>query len=443
MPLAVVDLSAVGALALLLAVAFLHPRPSVELTAGVAAVGVLLGTGQLPWSTASTTVGQLLPVVLFLCTSLVVGDLCAAEGVFGYLGAAVRRIGREPRRMLKLTTLFAALVTALLSLDATVVMLTPVVLAAAAAQGHAQGHGWHGRPLTHACVRMANSASLLLPVANLTNLLALPVAGLGFLRWAGVMTAPWLAVVLVEYVGLRLFFRDQLDRDRPVAPPPPAAPGPAADAVEPAVPVFVLCVLVAMLGGFALASVWGVQPFWVSGATAVVLGAHALARRTVSPVRFVASSQVSFAVFVLALGVVVAAVAHSFLGDVVETVLTGVGIGSVSSGSTLGLGQLLLLVGITAVLANLVNNLPAVLLLLPVVAPWGTLATLTVLVGVNVGAGLSYSGSLANLLWRRVLVLAGAPPSARTFHVQAAAVVPVAMAVAVCALWAEGSLGWL
>ena len=49
------------------------------------------------------------------------------------------------------------------------------------------------------------------------------------------------------------------------------------------------------------------------------------------------------------------------------------------------------------------NNLPAVLLLVPLVAGGGAGSVLAVLIGTNVGANLTYIGSLANLLWRNVL----------------------------------------
>ena len=71
------------------------------------------------------------------------------------------------------------MVTAALSLDATVVLLTPVVLATA---------GPGGGPTAaapYACGHLANSASLLLPVSNLTNLLAFGATGLGFGQFAG------------------------------------------------------------------------------------------------------------------------------------------------------------------------------------------------------------------------------------------------------------------
>ena len=54
-------------------------------------------------------------------------------------------------------------------------------------------------------------------------------------------------------------------------------------------------------------------------------------------------------------------------------------------------------------LANLVNNLPATLIVLPVVATSGAGPVLAMLIGVNVGPNVTYVGSLATLLWRRIV----------------------------------------
>ena len=51
-------------------------------------------------------------------------------------------------------------------------LLTPVVFATAARMGA------RPRPHVYACTHLANSASLLLPVSNLTNLLAFSASGL-------------------------------------------------------------------------------------------------------------------------------------------------------------------------------------------------------------------------------------------------------------------------
>jgi arsenical pump membrane protein len=78
----------------------------------------------------------------------------------------------------------------------------------------------------------------------------------------------------------------------------------------------------------------------------------------------------------------------------------------------------------------------AVLVLLPLVADSGPAAVLAVLIGVNVGPNLTYTGSLANLLWRRVLHQHGEPTSIREFTWLGAATVPACLVVAVLTLWA-------
>ncbi len=100
---------------------------------------------------------------------------------------------------------------AVLTLDATVVLLTPVVLTTA------QRLGVPARPHAYASTRLANSGSLLLPVSNLTNLLAFAASGLSFGHFAALMALPWALAGAAEWLGLRLFFR----RDLPARLPSP------------------------------------------------------------------------------------------------------------------------------------------------------------------------------------------------------------------------------
>ncbi len=274
--------------------------------------------------------------------------------------------------------------TTVLSLDATVVLLTPIVVGAAATLGTSD------RPGAFACLRMANSASLLLPVSNLTNLLALPYLGLDFLGFAARMAPVLLVVLVVEYVGLRLLFRAR----------PGTAQSPEHGEVSgPPVPVVPVVVVALMLVGFAVLSPWDVAPG--VGVVGRCAGARRLGRRdaawsgrATSP----APRHPSFALLVLALGVAVAAVA------------TGL---PRRPGGAAGAGRHVVSARCwrwrcsPRVLAALLTNLSATILLVPMVAPLGTTAVLAALLGLNIGSGLTWTGSLANLLWRRTLVRSG------------------------------------
>ena len=151
----------------------------------------------------------------FLAAVLVLAQLCDDEGLFTACGAWMARgaTGR-PRRLLASVFAVASVTTAVLSLDATIVLLTPVVFATAARVGA------RPRPHVYACTHLSNTASLLLPVSNLTNLLAFAASGLSFPRFAALMGLPWLVAIGTEYVVFRRFFATDLDAD---AQAPPAA----------------------------------------------------------------------------------------------------------------------------------------------------------------------------------------------------------------------------
>jgi arsenical pump membrane protein len=82
-----------------------------------------------------------------------------------------------------------------------------------------------------------------------------------------------------------------------------------------------------------------------------------------------------------------------------------------------------------------VNNLPAVLVLLPLAAPSGAGAVLAVLLGVNIGPNLTYTGSLATLLWRRVLRADGSDVSLGEFTRLGLLTVIPGLALSAVALW--------
>jgi arsenical pump membrane protein len=294
-----------------------------------------------------------------------------------------------------------------LSLDATIVLLTPVVFATASRIGA------RARPHVYACSHLANSASLLLPVSNLTNLLAFAASGLTFAGFAALMTLPWLAVIGVEYVVLRLFFAADLRTPaQPVSVSPPKAP------------TYALIVLGLALAGFAVLQPLGVNPAVVAVGAAALLAVPLLRRGEIGVRSLVAEANPAFCAFVLALGVVVFAVREHGLGRLVDALAPG-------HADFLGL---LGAAGLAAVLANLLNNLPATLVLLPAVSSSPGLL-LAVLIGVNVGPNLTYVGSLATLLWRQILHARDAVPRTLEFLGLGAVTVPVALVVGVAALW--------
>jgi arsenical pump membrane protein len=510
------EVLAAAALIAVLAWAVRRPRGWPEAVAAVPAAALLVAVGAVSGQAALTEAQRLGPVVGFLGCVLVLSKLCDDDGLFRFLGGWLARggsasesdqggsesgygesaddesaddetaddetaddesaggetadagsagggqaddrsaggeragggRGNPARRLLAQVFVVASVTTAVLSLDATVVLLTPVVLIAAGRLGV------RAKPHAYACGHLANSASLLLPVSNLTNLLAFAVSGLSFAKFAELMALPWLVAIGVEYVGISRFFAADLTGSgaAPMAAPrqgdaprqrdavgsgvePRSVPHPSGDATGKAarsrptgggdIPVFTLCVVAATLAGFVVASAAGVNPAWAALAGALALAVRALMRGETSVAAIAASADVPFLLFVLALGIVVTAVVDNGLGSALRPL--------VPAGSSLP--ALLAITALAAVLAAVLNNLPAVLVLLPLAAVSGPGAVLAVLLGVNIGPNLTYTGSLATLLWRRVLRDHGTDAELGEFTRLGVLTVLPGLAMSVIALW--------
>ena len=348
--------------------------------------------------------GSLTAIVGFLVAMTVLAQACADDRLFAALGSHVARwSGGHPRRLLLWSVGLAAVVTAVLSLDATVVLLTPVLIAASA------------RPaFTYASVRLANSASTLLPVSNLTNLLAVASTGLSFGGFTVAMLPVWLVAVVAEWGVLRRWFADDLRR--PVDVPPSTEPVPR--------------VAVAVVGAVLVALACGAPPWIPAAAGAVLLGGWTLVRGRTSWRDLLVAANLPLALVVLAWAYAADRIAGSSVGDSLVDLLPG--------GD--GLVPLLVVALAAMVAANLINNLPATLLLLPAATAVGPAGVLALLIGVNVGANLTWVGSIANVLWLR----SGARrfTSAGEFHRLGLVTTPPLVVLCTVVLWSWTSLIW-
>ncbi|WP_328858265.1 SLC13 family permease [Williamsia herbipolensis] len=403
---------AAGAVALMvvaLAFAVWRPRGLPEATVAVPAAAIAIAVGAVTLGEAFDEIHRLTSTVATLAALLALSHGCEVLGVFDWVSRQIGRAGAgNGRRLFALGFVGAAVTTAALNLDATVVLLTPVLIAVT------RGLGVGPRPLSVATISLANAASSLMPVSNLTNLLAFSATGLSFGRFTVLMALPWLATLVVQYAVHRWWFRREI-AEMPES--DPQEPGPP--------PVTALCVLGATLLGFVLSSQVGVEPVWFATAGAVVLTVIAMARRKSGVTDVVRAINPLFLVFVFALGVLVAAIADGAIGRWLA--------GIVPNGS--GLLALLGIAAIGAVVANVINNIPATLLLLAAMSGAPTVALLAMLLGVNIGSNFTYVGSLANLLWRRIVSRDGVAVSAAGFSALGLVAGLPSIVAAVIALW--------
>lgn len=407
-------IAAVALVAAVLVFAIVRPRGLPEIVVAAPAAVLAVAIGVVTPAQAWSEITALAPTVGFLAAILVLAHLADAAGVFAWVAGILTRDGtRSPGRLLAAVFAVAAVTTAVLSLDATVVLLTPVVIRAA------RSLGLSARPHAYATAHLSNSASTLLPVSNLTNLIAFSATGLTFVHFTAVMALPWVVTIALEWAVFRIFFRSDLATpDTTAAPTPPPEAGPT--------PVAALAVLAATLVGFTVGGLVGVAPGWVAAAGALVLAVPALRNGRTTPRRILFAADLWFCAFVLALGVVVAGVAAGPIGDWLGGLLP----------DDANLVGMLTVAVVAAVASNLLNNLPATLLLLAALGPTApTGLVLALLIGVNLGPNLTYVGSLATMLWRRVAAAAGCRPELGTFTKLGLATTPLTVVAATTALW--------
>jgi arsenical pump membrane protein len=399
------------------------PDAAVAVPAAVAVVAL----GLVSVDTALDTLDRLVPTLAFLAAILVVGEVSRVAGLFVALGAVIdRTAGDSGRRLVLAVSAAAIVVTAVMSLDATAVLFTPVVIHVVMTRGSRRTVD--REPPLLVTTQLANASSGWFPVSNLTNLLVFSATGLTFGGFALRMALPT-AVASAVVVGVLLTrARTAADGESTSMESDRLPHAPDESVVLDGFARLVLVALGLLVVAFFVASQLDVEPAWVAAGFAVFLGAAALVARRDRFTTLVAAASPRFLVFVAALAIVVdAAVGHG-LGDAAER--------AIPDGASLL--ALLAIAVIGAVLANLVNNVPATLVLLGAVGATGAgspARLLALLIGVNIGPNLTYTGSLATLLWRKAVRGAAVEPSHRSFYRAALLTTPPALVFATVALW--------
>lgn len=345
----------------------------------------------------SSALSQTWPSFALVAGLLLIGSVAASDGVFEVVGTRLARLPGGNLVLLCSLLALVAVVTAVLNLDTSVVFLTPIVLHAA------WNRGVDDRAFLYGSVLMANSASLLLPGSNLTNLLVLGnqhASGLGF---AGAMLPAWVASVLVTAAVLIGWRRRDLTRAESEV----TRGRPFTATLRPGVGVVgiaVAAVLVLALSEPALP---------VLGVGIATAGCQVgLRRLKAATAARAVSAPLLLAVFVLAVGLGWIARVWGAPAELMQTL---------SAWQTAGLG---------AASSVILNNLPAAMLL----ASGASTHARALLIGLNLGPNLAVSGSLSAILWMRVARAVGARPSALTYTRLGLLLVPCSVAAALLAL---------
>ncbi|MFI6812879.1 SLC13 family permease [Nonomuraea sp. NPDC050328] len=368
--------------------------------AAVLALGVLaLLTGLLPLERVVESLDGVVPTLVFLAALVVLAELARRAQVFELVAARLTVVARGNYVVLfLLCTAFAALTTVFLNLETTAVLVTPVLLALAARAGISP------LPLAMTTVWLAGTAGLLLPVSNLTNLLAGDRLHVSAGEFAARMWLPEAVAAGVTMVFLWVFHWRLRQRGEPRYVPPEAER--AKDRVLTAV-AWVAC------AGFAVAVLLDVEPWLAAcGAAALLVVAFVVRDRAalgwgLLPWRLPA--------FVTGLVLIVATLGEYGLAGAMAEVTAAEPYRTAAVG---------------AVLANLVNAVPAYLATqtaIPVTEPDLVFA---LLIGTNAGALVTPWASLSTLLWLETCARHGVLVPMTRFVLTGAGLALVAVAAA-------------
>lgn len=373
--------------AVMLVLVAMRPRRWPEAIWTVAGGGAMLAIGLVTPREALDAAMAGKNALLFLLSLLALSVLIGKSGFFDWAAIhCARAAGGRTRILYRNMFLLGAAITAVMSLDTTAVMLTPVVLSCARKLERPTA------PFVVLCALIANVGSLLLPISNLTNLLFADTFDLSFASFAARMAVPQILALVTTYWLLRWRFQGELGAWFSISRLP------TIEGVIHHRGYFRACVIVLalVLAGYFIAPLFDLEPYVISFAGVLVLVIAGAATKQIRPR---AAIELSWGVFPLVIGLFVAVQGLENLGIVGPAAhwLAGQ-----SSHPTLQLGAV---AGSTAVASNFMNNLPAALLARSTLsaAHASPHLALAALAGADIGSMITPLGSLATIL---VLTLA-------------------------------------
>jgi len=356
-------------------------------------------------------------VYLFLIGMMVLAELGRREGLFDWLAAyAVCRSRGSATKLFVLVYAVGIIVTVFLSNDATAVVLTPAVYAAAK---HAKAQPL---PYLYVCAFIANAASFVLPISNPANLVVYGAHMPPLRTWLGQFGLASVISILVTYLVLHLTQRSRLAGRiaHGLSPPALALSGRVAAGG-------IAATAIVLLVASSLGRQLGLPTFLSGIGTAVA--AFLLKREAPWPI----IKNISWSVLPLVAGLFVLVQGIESTGVLAPLVDALTASAKSAPRETALLGG-----SAVAVICNIMNNLPLGLLTGAVAggAQVSPEVTGALLIGVDLGPNLSVTGSLATILWLVALRREGQQISAWRFLALGSLVMPPTLLAALASfIW--------
>lgn len=328
---------------------------------------IILVLGVLPLETAYRAIDWNTLALLF--AMMVFTAHLRLAGFFDWAGRTLAARAHSPRILLGLILLAGAVLSALFINDTVVLLLTPLVAELTLAAG------LNPLPFLIGLAVSSNIGSMTTPIGNPQNILIATSSGLGFGEFASALVVPALASLGLAWVLIAAIYRQDLVRKQFTwAPERPLR-------IHHALLVKCGIALVVMVGGFAFG--------WTLALSALAGASVLLFTRRVKPAKVLGRIDGTLLLFFAALFVITRAVEATqgfrWLMEWARPYLSG---------------NLAVFSAVSAALSNLISNVPAVMVLKPILPTladprqaWIALAAASTLAG-----NLTLLGSVANLI---------------------------------------------
>lgn len=368
-------------------------------------------------------------VFCFFLGLMLIAAIADRAGVFDVLAlGAARLAGGETSRLYLAVFAIGALITAILSNDATALILTPVIYTLATRLRIAV------LPFMFACTFIADTASFLLPVANPINILVLNRFGIGLGPFLWHLLPAALLCVGLNVLVFRWRFRRDLRGRYDLTTLGEALPAP----VHQPFFRFVAAALAGVAAGYLLASAWQWPLGLVALAGSVVLLAGAAWYGQLDGKAL--GREVSWSIFPFIGGMFVLVRGVELMG-----LTQAFGAFILGLGGTSRLGAIISTATGTALGANLINNVPMALVMSSALGSQSGLATpihtgaiYATILGADLGPNLTTVGSLATMLWLLILRRKGVDISTWEYLKLGLTVVPAMLAGGALLIWLMG-----
>lgn len=363
-----------------------RPRGIKEGVAGALGALMMILAGLVSYKDIIDVLRDTGGILVMLLAMMIISIIVDEAGFFHWAANhSVRLAKGNGRRLFLNTFIMGTIITTIISNDATALIITPIVFSFVSLLGI------NPIPFLLACTFIADTASLSLPVSNLTNLLVYHQMELSFIPYILAMALPTLVAIVINYLVFYLIFKKEI-------------PINYVEAISEDNPIkhkgffWVSTIgLFLIVIGYVIGSWLNVPLVYIAliGASLLMLAGRYF--KQIEEKQILSQVSWSVLIFVVGMFIVVRGIQNTGLPQLVGNLIIKQSDGSL-------LKAILYTAGGTALGSNVINNVPMDMMMISVlrsvpIEGWTTPLAYSTILGAGLGPNLTIIGSLATMLW--------------------------------------------